>query len=308
MAQTLLQICQQASREMGIAAPATIISNTDLYAVQLLNLLNGIGQDLVHEHEWQGLQREHSFSTENLSYTGDATTGSTTLANMSSIASLDTTYIVSGTGIPTDTFVVSAAGTDVVISREATETTTTATYTFSKVQYSLPSGFDHLVDDTDWDKTRNWSLPGPNTGQQWQWLKGSQVAVGTRTAFRLARNLFQIYPAITTENFMRFEYVSLYWGATSAAAIPTLNTLTADTNTTIYIDRLMVETLKLRFRIDRGNAKERHSPQDIARGFPLAILDQAKAQDAGSPKLSQIPRMSPYLLNEESIPEGDYGP
>ena len=308
MAQTLLQVCQQASREMGITAPATIIANTDLYAVQLLNLFNGIGQDLAREYDWQGLTREHSFSTEFYSYTGDSTLGSTSLTNMSSIASLGTTFMISGAGVPTDTFIDAApAGTTVVMTREATSTGTTRTYTFGKVQYTLPSGFDRLVDDTQWDKTEAWPLIGPNTGQQWQWIKGSAVSPAIQTMFRVIRNLFQIYPLPTAENYLRFEYVSAFWGATSASAVPTLSTVTADTDTNVFPDRLMVESLKLRFRVDKGMAKERHTPRDIERGFPVVLLDIAKAADAGSPSLSMAPRRRSVLIGEDSIPDHGYG-
>ena len=307
MAQTLLQICQQASREMGISAPATIIGNTDLYAVQLLNLFNGLGQDLAREYDWQGLTREHSFSTEFYSYTGDSTTGSTSLLNMSSIASLDTTFMIEGTGVPEDTFVVSAAVTTVVMTREATSTSVTSTYTFSKVQYSLPSGFDRLIDRTQWDKSNNWPMVGPASPQGWQWIKSGAIAGGPRVRFRVIRNLFQIYPPLGSENFMRFEYVSAFWGATSASAAPTLSTLTADTDTNIFPDRLMVEGLKLRWRTDRMMAKDRHPPKDIASGFPIRILDISKANDAGSPDLSMVPRAGRVLIDSSNAPEGDYG-
>lgn len=305
--QTLLQVCSQASREMGITAPTTIISNSDLYAVTLLNLYNGIGQDLAREHDWQALQREHSFSIENYSYTGDCTTGSTSLTNMSSIASLDTTFIIAGTGVPNDTFVSSAAATTVVMTREATATDTTQTYTFSKLDYSLPSGFDRLIDETQWDKTQAWMLAGPNSPQQWQWLKGAAFISGTVTHFRLNRNLFKLYPAITTEHYLRFEYVSAFWGATSSSAAPTLSTVTADTDVAVFNDRLMVESLKLRFRMEKGTAKERYSPRDMERRFPVKLLDMAIANDAGSPTLSMFPRARDFLLDERSIPDVGYG-
>ena len=309
MAQTLLAICQQASREMGITAPATIISNTDLYAVQLLNLFNGLGQDLAQEYDWQGLTREHSFSTEFYQYTGDSTSGSTSLTNMSSIASLDTTLMIEGTGVPTDTFISDATGTTVVMSREATATDTTETYTFSKVQYALPTGFARLIDRTEWDKTQSWPMPGPMSAQGWQSIKGFGIASGGPPSFfRIIRNLFQIYPPLGSENFLRYEYVSQFWGATSASATPTLSTVTADTDTNIYPDRLMVEGLKLRFRMARNDsAMKSYRPEDIASGFPMRLLNIAKANDAGSPDLTMIPRRTSILLGEDNFPEGDLG-
>ena len=312
MAQTLLQVCQQASREMGITAPATIIANTDLYAVQLLNLFNGLGQDLAREHDWQRLQTEYLFSTVFFGYTGTTTIDSTTLSVLSSTTGLTTNptyFTVTGTGVRADSNLVSvnAGAATAVIGREASASGSLIALTFSQVKYAMPSDFDRLIDRTDWDKSRNWELGGPETPQEWQWLKSGNLASSTLTRFRVFGNLFVIFPPPTSERDMRFEYVSNLWGATSASAAPTLTALTADTDTNVFPDRLMVEGLKLRFRVDKGVAKERHTAQDIAAGFPLARLDTAKAADAGSPTLSLAPRRGSVLLGYDNVPEGDYG-
>lgn len=307
MAQTLLQLCTQASAEMGIVAPATIVSNTALYPVQLLNLINGVGQDLQREYNWQRCTLEHSFTTEFLQYTGNSTNGSTSLTSMSSIAGLDTTYMVSGSGIPVDTFVVSASSTTVVISRAATATGTTTTFTFSKVQYSLPSDYDRLIDSTEWDKSQTWPMQGPNSAQQWQWLKGGGIAGGSVAKFRVIRNLFQIYPPLGSENYLRFEYVSNLWAIVTGSTSPTKTAFSVDTDTSVFPDRLMIESLKLRFKRAEGLAMVGYTPSDQVSGFPTRLLDIAKAGDAGSPTLSMAPRYPSVLINMSNMPEGNYG-
>lgn len=73
--------------------------------MQTLALVNAAGGELNREHNWQYGQRvQYIFEATSFEYTGDTTSGSTSLTNMSSIASLDTTFMVEGTGIP-DTFI-----------------------------------------------------------------------------------------------------------------------------------------------------------------------------------------------------------
>ena len=59
----LLQIVQQAMQELGLASPNAVASSSDTTVLQFKALLNGLGQDLVKAHDWQVLQKEHTFNT-----------------------------------------------------------------------------------------------------------------------------------------------------------------------------------------------------------------------------------------------------
>ena len=110
MPATLLQAVNRAETELGLTASATIISNTDEQAVQFLNLVNGLGNDLAREHDWQQLQIEYLFSTVFYEYTGNTTVNSTTLSVLSSTTGLTTNptyFTVLGTGLRNDCNLVS---------------------------------------------------------------------------------------------------------------------------------------------------------------------------------------------------------
>ena len=61
---SLLTICQGALREIGeFEVPTSIIGNTNLTAVQMLNLAQREGRELSRRHGWQVLTKEKTFST-----------------------------------------------------------------------------------------------------------------------------------------------------------------------------------------------------------------------------------------------------
>jgi hypothetical protein len=57
---SLLTICQEASRAIGLSVPSTIIGNTDKQAGQLLYYSNREIRDLADQHDWQVLIKEES--------------------------------------------------------------------------------------------------------------------------------------------------------------------------------------------------------------------------------------------------------
>lgn len=315
MAQTLLQLVDQAYAELALGpVPATVIGNTNLDVISLLNQINGVGQQLVREHPWQALDIQYRFTTVFYSYTGTTTSGSTTLSALSSTTGLTATptyFAVSGSSaaVPTDTMLVSVNGgaSTAVMSQAATASGST-TLTFSQVIYDLPSGYDRLIDDTEWDKTMRWRLIGPSSPQGWQWLKSGEIATGPRTRFRILADKFQIYPPLSDNRYFGFEYLSNFWAATSASAAPTKAAFTVDTDTCIYNDRLMIESLKMRYAMAGAMTyiTQNYSPTERQRGFPMAILSDAKTADAGNPMLTMGGRSYGHLIDWNNIPDGYY--
>ena len=309
MAQTLLQLVNAAERELGFTASTTVIDNTDEQAVQFLNLLNGLGVDMVREHDWQGLQTEYLFSTVFFEYTGTTTVDSTTLSALSSTTGLTTNptrFTVTGTGIRSDSNLVSvnAGAATAVIGREASSTGTGRTLTFSQVKYAMPSDYDRLIDRTDWDKSQNWEIIGPETPQQWQWLKSSNLSTGgPRTRFRVYGDLFVVFPPPTSERDMRFEYISDFWVILTAATIPTKASLTVDTDINIFPDRLLVTGLKLRYA--ESNGIDWLIPS-LTKQW-MRQLDFSKAADAGNATLSMGGRYGSALMGWANVPDSGYG-
>ncbi len=301
MASTALALIQSISGELGLSVPSAVFTSSVTDIVQMRNLLNAVGKELAREYEWQALAKEHRFTTVFYQYTGNSTDDSTSLTGMSSITGLDTNFMVSGTGINTDTYVSSASGTTVVISQAATATATGTTFTFGQTIYSMPVDFDRQVDRTHFDKSKRWEMLGPETGQQWQWLKSSYISTGPRIRYRIMADKFQIWPLPATEDYLGFEYVSSYWVTATGGSAPTKTAFSVDTDTCVFPDRLMVLGVKLKYFEIKGFDTTAFY-RDYQRHLSLS-----KASDAGSPSLSMAPRMADVLIGSENIPDSGYG-
>lgn len=299
----MLQIVAASAGEMGLSVPTTVAGNTTALVVQWLALLNGLGNDLCREHQWQRITKEYRFSTVFYQYTGTTTSGSTSVTGMSSIVGLDTTFMVTGTGINSDTYVASAAVSTVVLSQAATASGTVL-LTFSQTKYVMPSDFDRLIDKTDWDKSKHWEMLGPETAQQWQWLKSGFISTGPRVRFRPLGGYFQIWPPQGVADLLGFEYVSTQWvlsaAALAAGVTPDKAAFTVDTDTCVFPDRLMIVGLKKKFYEAKGFAS-------VFDGAYLVQENIAKAAEAGSQTLSFAPRPADRLLSWANIPDSGYG-
>lgn len=305
---TLLQLTQQAMQEIGVAAygqPASIIANTNTDVVQTLALTNGYGRQILREHDWQFSNIEYRFTTVFYQYTATTTDGSTTISALSSTTGLTTNptyFMVTGTGIPQDTYLVSVnagAGT-AVLSQAAEATGTAVTLTFSQTMYAMPSDYDRQVDRTHWDKSRHWEMLGPETAQQWQWLKSGWISTGPRIRYRILGGVFQIWPPLSSNDYLGFEYISKNWVLTTSGATPSKTSFTVDTDTCVFPDALMTAMIKRAYFKAKGFAPT----WDEEYGMHLDI---AKANDAGSPTLSLAPRPADILISANNIPDSSYG-
>lgn len=304
---TLLGLVGQATGEMGLPVPATVINNTNQDVTQWLYLINSVGYELVREHQWQRITKEYRFTTVFYSYTGTTTSGSTALTALSSTTGLTTTptyFMVTGTGIEQDTYLVSvnAGASSAVLSRAASASGTAVTLTFSQVFYTFPSDYDRLVDRTQWDKTQHWEMIGPESGQQWQWLKSGFIATGPRVRFRSLGGFFQIWPPLGDDDYMGFEYVSNQWVLAAADTItPTKASFTVDTDTCVFPDRLMVLGMKKKYFEIKGM-----DTTAFYRDY-MSELSKAKAMEDASKTLSMAPRPSTALIGWDNIPDANYG-
>ena len=298
---TMLGLVQQASNEMALPAPTSVIGSTTQDTVQLLALLNGLGNNLARGFNWQFLEKEYRFTTSYLATTGD-TNSSTVITNLASTAGLDSTYMLSGAGINQDTYVSSVdSSTQVTLSQAATATATGVALTFSKTKYSLPSDWDRQINRTHFDKSKRWEMLGPETPQQWQWLKSAYISTGPRIRYRIMGNYFQIWPLLGTNEYLGFEYVSKYWILGATDTVPTKSSFTVDTDTCIFPDRLIVSGLKLMYFQIKGfdtTAFQRDYDEQ---------MNLAKLNDQGAATLSFSPRVSSVLIGWENIPDSGYG-
>jgi hypothetical protein len=271
--------------------------------IQQLALLNAVGYDLLREpaFNWQALTTEYRFTSLWTQQTGTVTNGSAVITNIPSTAAIVAgTYMVTGTGINQDTYVQSVdSPTQVTLTQPSTASGTGVQLTFAKTKYAFPADYQRIVDRTQWDKSKHWEMLGPESPQQWQWLKSGYIATGPRIRWRILGNTFQIWPGVSTSEYLGFEYVSKYWvtdaGGTSKGSF------TADTDTCAFDDRLMVAGLKLKYFGVKGFETQ------LLQDEYDAILSSVKGEEQGAPMLSMAPRLSNVLLGPENIPDS-FGP
>ena len=296
---TMLGLVQQVTNELGVATPSSVAGNTNQDVIQILALMNANGYEFLRRFAWRELTKQYSFYTEYLTTTGTWTTAARTIT-MASTAGLDTTYQVQGTGINQNTYIVSVDSlTQVTVNQDFSANGTAATAYFQKIKYSLPSDYESLVPRTMWDKSKKWELLGPENAQQWEWLLSGYISTGPRIRWRLLGEYFQIWPGMSTAEYLGLEYRSKGWAESSTGTVK--NSFTVDTDTCIYPDRLMVNATKLKYFEAKG-----FDTTAMMRNY-LTELEAAKALDMSSANLSLAPRPGTVLIGYDNIPDSGYG-
>ena len=298
----MLQLVQQVTAELNLAVPTFVAGNQSQDVQQILALMNGAGYDLVKEYDWQALQVQYRFYTQAINTTGTSVNGSNVLQIDESIdlSGVTTQWQVTGTNINQDTNVVSVNNTTktIVLSQMASGTGSGA-IVLAQTAYSLPADFETITDRTQWDKTKHWEALGPESAQQWQWLKSGYISTGPRIRWRILDNQFQVWPPMNTNEYLGWEYRSKGWARAANGTIK--NSFTADTDTTVYDDRLMVIYTKLKyFQVKSFDTTALQ--QDYQR-----YLSVVKANDKGAPNLSFAPYPSKVLIGYANIPDTGYG-
>ena len=300
MSYNLLQLVQQVTSELNLAVPTYVAGNPNQDVQQILALINRAGYDLVKEHDWQALELEYRFYTTAITTTCNTVNGTYNLTGIPSTTGLDSSYSIVGTSIPQDTYVNTVIDTHSLTTTQLSSATSTGgSVTFSKTIYDLPPDYETITDNTHWDKTKHWQMLGPVDAQQWQWLKSGYISTGPRVRWRILGGQFQIWPPYNTQEYLGFEYRSR--GFVRDAQGNVKNSFTADTDTTVLDDTVIVLATKLKyFQIKSFDTTALY--QDYMR-----YLNIAKANDKGSATLSFAPQPSAVLIGWANIPDTGYG-
>ena len=300
MSYNLLQLVQQVTAELNLAIPTYVIGNPSQDVQQVLALMNRAGYNLVKEHDWQALELEYRFYTNAITTTCNTTNGTYLLNNIPSTAGLDSNYSIVGTSIPQDTYVDTVLDANSLTTTQLSSATSVGgTVTFSRTIYPLPPDYETITDNTHWDKTKHWQMLGPVDAQQWQWLKSGYISTGPRVRWRILGNEFQIWPPYNTQEYLGFEYRSKGFVRDTVGNVK--NSFTADTDTTVLDDTIIVLATKLKyFQIKSFDTTALQ--QDYQR-----YLSIAKANDKGSATLSFAPQPSAVLIGWANIPDTGYG-
>ena len=300
MSSTMLQLVTQVTNELGVSTPTTVASNTNQDVIQILALMNAAGYEFLRRHDWRELTKRYTFTSEYTETTGDVTENTYTITNIPSTAGLDTTYQVVGNGISNACYIESVdSGTQVTVNLPSTGTYVGATITFEKVMYALPSDYESAVPRTMWDLSKHWEMLGPESPQQWEWLLSGFISTGPRIRWRLLGKYFQIWPGVSTNELLGYEYRSNGWALSSTGVVKT--SFTVDTDTCIYPDRLMVLATKLKYFEAKG-----FDTTAMFRKY-LEEFEIVRAQDMSAANLSFAPRPGTVLIGYDNIPDTGYG-
>ena len=302
MSYTLLELVDQVSGELGLVQPTVVIGSTNNQTIQLLSLAQRLGKDLVRDFEWQRLVQAYIWQTQAaVSTTGNITAGSTIITNIPSTSALQVGNVITGTGqTPYAEILTIDSATQVTLNAPVTTSTASVSMTFAKQDYDLPTGYDRMISDTNWDRTDHWRNLGTKSSQDWQFLQGGIISIGPRERYRIYNNKFRIFQALTTVYNFSFEYVSNYWVCASGSDQGSKNAFTLDTDTCIFPDDLMMAGLKFYF------LKAKKLDYGIELGEFTRALSYCKAQDVPVPSMSLAPVGMNQLVGPWSVQDGNW--
>jgi len=301
MSYTLLQLVDQVSGELGLTQPAAVIGSSNNQTVQLLALANRLGKDLVRDYEWQRLVQAYIWQTQvAVSTTGTITAGSRVITAIPTTAALQVGNVITGTGqAPYAEILTIDSSTQVTLNTPVATSTASVSMTFAKQDYDLPDGYDRMISDTNWDRTDHWRNLGPKSSQDWQFLQGGIISIGPRERYRIYNNKFRIFQALTTVYNFSFEYVSNYWVCATGSDQGSKSAYTADTDTSIFPDDLMLAGLKFYF------LKAKKLDYAIELGEFMRALSYCKAQDQPVSAISLAPVGMNQLVGPWSVQDGN---
>lgn len=294
---TLLQIVTDVCDELALMRPASVIGTQDPQIRQLFALLSRLGRDIVKQFDWERLDKEALIQSAQYTDTGVLVEGSNIVTGLSVTANLSTKFTVMGEGIMPFAQITSVGATQIVMDMPA-EKSGTFPLTFQQNRFDLPVDWDREIPQTEWNRTTRWPLLGPKSAQEWQSFKSGIVSAGPRQRFRIVGNKLVLNPSPPPGELLSLEYISNAWIVGADGSEKT--EFTADTDTTVFGDSLMVTGLKTQWK----QAKGLDFSFDL--GEFRALLEQEKAQDKSAPRLYLSQASSSILMTDQNIPDGSW--
>jgi hypothetical protein len=118
-----------------------------------------------------------------------------------------------------------------------------------KLRDLCPFGFKWIINRTFWDRSRQQPISGPVSPVEWQGLKASS-AVGVNLAYRLVGGELLMAGALGSETTLALEYASDW--AVQAADESFKSRFTADDDTCLFPDVVLLAGLNWKFRLEKG--------------------------------------------------------
>lgn len=160
--------------------------------------------------------------------------------------------------------------------------------------YTLPTDYEYLVMQSQWDRTNHWPLLGPKSAQEWAWLKGGLISQGPRARYRIYNGLFWLHPVPNSVVTVAMDYISNIWLNNGSFSIA------SDSDIPFFDSRLLKKLFKIKYR----QAKGLDATLDI-KEFQ-SLMSSISGNSLSAPKLSLSPRVSPILIGPYNVPDGSW--
>jgi hypothetical protein len=261
-------------------------------------LLNRLGADITRQTEWQRLNKEYLIVTNSFTLTGTVTNGSNVITGLPTTTAITDQYTIIGTGIQPFAQVVTVNNlTEITLDMQA-EKSVTFEFQFAQNLYDLPADWTRQIPQTEWNRSQRWALLGPKSSQEWQTFKSGIVSAGPRQRFRILQNQLCLNPSPPDNQTLSFEYISNGWveGADGVAKPE----ITADTDTFIFTDSLLITGLKSQWMVAKG------LDASFSLGEFRYLLEQEKSTNKSAPVLSTGAFAGSLLLTDQNMVDGSY--
>jgi hypothetical protein len=293
-----LKLVQQVCDELALFRPTALIGSQDPQVRQLMALLNRLGADITRQTEWQRLDKEYLIVTNSFTLTGTVTNGSKVITGLPTTTAITDQYTILGTGIQPFAQVVTVNNlTEITMDMEAVESGT-VDLQFSQNKFDLPADWQRQIPQTEWNRTQRWELLGPKSSQEWQTFKSGIVSAGPRQRFRILQNQLCLNPSPPDNQTLSFEYISNGWveGVDGVGKVE----ITADTDTFIFSDSLLITGLKSQWMNAKG------LDASFSLGEFRYLLEQEKSTNKSAPVLSTGAFAGSILLTDQNILDGSW--
>jgi hypothetical protein len=215
---SLLTLINNVEYECKLPISSAVIGSSATQTRQLLGFANREGRELASNYDWPYLRKfaQVTLTAATGTYTATFSASSTSIV-VNSATGITTSMTAEGEGIPINTVVTAISGTTLTLSRATTEAGTDVSVTFGNGSYALPSDFDRITNDTEWDQSMQWPMIGPISPQDWAWVTQGIVQMSPRRLFRIMGNdttQFFVFPVPGVDDngvILTFEYMSLAW-------------------------------------------------------------------------------------------------
>ena len=128
--------------------------------------------------------------------------------------------------------------------------TTIATESQGAMTTLAPSGFDHIINQTIWDRTTRLPIAGPLDSAEWQAMK-ALVPAGPRYTFRIRGGQLLVNPAPVAGHSWYFEYASKNW-ILGADGTTYKQFFTLNDDTLLVPETLALMGLRWRWKKEKG--------------------------------------------------------